>query len=358
MQIQPGFYTHAHPAPAPAPAPPNNHIHSDSIHSDPRSQQRPGYTNGHINGNAAPDMNPYHQHPYGPPGYGYNQPPLQQRYPAPPTLPPMQTSMGAPPLPPGPVPNSGPPSYAPHQPPHLIGGPPPPQRPQPGPSIQPPRRPQLTYSGRDDNYEYTLVVEQQPQRARMCGFGDKDRRPITPPPCIRLIITNLKTGKEVDFEDIDGSFFVLQVDLWDDLGQREVNIVRASSSSPAVSISTATTTSFPPTPERTMLNEMGQPLVSYGPDGQTVVYQGYPRQPAPYGAGYQGSLYNQQAYPGAPVPFAPQAQSNSAMFTRNLIGSLTVNASRLSDTTGKPGYWFVLQDLSVRTEGYFRYVLL
>jgi hypothetical protein len=66
---------------------------------------------------------------------------------------------------------------------------------------------------------------QQPVRARMCGFGDKvcpaintigrtskavrgvyslffnfqqDRRPITPPPCIRLIITDVHTGKEVD----------------------------------------------------------------------------------------------------------------------------------------------------------------
>jgi len=44
---------------------------------------------------------------------------------------------------------------------------------------------------------FRLVVEQQPKRARMCGFGDKDRRPITPPPCVRLIVTDL-SGKEVD----------------------------------------------------------------------------------------------------------------------------------------------------------------
>lgn len=45
---------------------------------------------------------------------------------------------------------------------------------------------------------YTLQVVQQPQRARMCGFGDKDRRPITPPPCIRLVIIDVATGVEVD----------------------------------------------------------------------------------------------------------------------------------------------------------------
>lgn len=42
-----------------------------------------------------------------------------------------------------------------------------------------------------------LIVEQQPKRARMCGFGDKDRRPITPPPCVKLVVTDLN-GKEVD----------------------------------------------------------------------------------------------------------------------------------------------------------------
>lgn len=31
----------------------------------------------------------------------------------------------------------------------------------------------------------------------MCGFGDKDRRPITPPPCVKLVVTDLN-GKEVD----------------------------------------------------------------------------------------------------------------------------------------------------------------
>lgn len=78
---------------------------------------------------------------------------------------------------------------------------------------------------------------------------------------------------------------------------------------------------------------------------------------------------NMQA-PGAPpsgVPNPPpgyMVQVNSVashspasgMFTRNLIGSLSVNAFKLVDTEGKTGFWFVLQDLSVRTEGFFRYV--
>lgn len=44
------------------------------------------------------------------------------------------------------------------------------------------------------------------------------------------------------------------------------------------------------------------------------------------------------------------------MFTRNLIGSLATSASRLTDPNEKIGIWFILQDLSVRTEGNFRWV--
>lgn len=42
------------------------------------------------------------------------------------------------------------------------------------------------------------------------------------------------------------------------------------------------------------------------------------------------------------------------MFTRNLIGSLSASAFRLTDPDMKMGVWFILQDLSVRTEGTFR----
>jgi hypothetical protein len=61
----------------------------------------------------------------------------------------------------------------------------------------------------------SLDVVQQPIRARMCGFGDKvrdqvesfhllidmqDRRPITPPPCVRLIVRDASSNKEVDIK--------------------------------------------------------------------------------------------------------------------------------------------------------------
>ncbi|KAI9882846.1 MAG: hypothetical protein M1823_005415 [Watsoniomyces obsoletus] len=51
---------------------------------------------------------------------------------------------------------------------------------------------------------------------------------------------------------------------------------------------------------------------------------------------------------------APPSSAPTGMFTRNLIGSLSASAFRLTDPDNKIGVWFILQDLSVRTEGLFR----
>lgn len=180
-----------------------------------------------------------------------------------------------------------------------------------------------SFQGTRGNYRYELRVEQQPQRARMCGFGDKDRRPITPPPCVRLVVKSIDTGQEVDVDRLDGAFFVLQVDLWDQDGNRDVNIIRASSSAPSQSISTA-------------------------------VQMGYPPPASPMYVDNLGYNMNQFAMPNYVMPQTVPHQNQHMVFTRNLIGSLTVNASQLKDTEGNAGFWFVLSDLSVRTEGWFR----
>ena len=67
------------------------------------------------------------------------------------------------------------------------------------------------------------------------------------------------------------------------------------------------------------------------------------------------------AYPPASPGYGDMTRVNNnqpqGMFTRNLIGSLAASAFRLTDNNDKIGIWFVLQDLSVRTEGHFRYVI-
>jgi hypothetical protein len=318
-----------------------------------------------------------------------------------------------------------------------------------GQAVQEPVSRSLTEMGR----KYSLDVVQQPRRARMCGFGDKDRRPITPPPCVRLIITDITTGKEVDVNEIDHGMYVLNVDLWSADGAREVNLVRHSATSP--SISSTVPVSY------AQVHEHSTPAFSnILPSGHTNILREAPREPAnpqyasnapPYNQGqgaynpfpntpqvnpyapsqsgqgaYGTSQYNHPSYPastngnqnypppngyqappqqiyyatgaqihaqGAQVqgdyksgidcapasqplpthssltsyggrPFTPNDLNShrmpvsstqpTGMFTRNLIGSLAASAFRLTDPDDRIGIWFVLQDLSVRTEGSFR----
>ena len=230
--------------------------------------------------------------------------------------------------------------------------------PQPRPSnLGPDGQKKMFHYTEREGYRYELKVLQQPQRARMCGFGDKDRRPITPPPCVKLVIIEIESGKEVSVDDAhlsDPSFFILQVDLWAETADREANVVRASSNNPAVSISSATTTSYPP-PAEPMRQHFDTQQVMYMSE-HGPVYAHVPTYAAPMNrTAYGGMFYGQM---GQPIGYTPQPQQSNAMYTRNLIGSLTVNAARLNDDKGKPGFWFVLQDLSVRTEGFFRYVLI
>ncbi|RDL40089.1 Uncharacterized protein BP5553_00068 [Venustampulla echinocandica] len=303
------------------------------------------------------------------------------------------------------------------------------------PGTQPAAPDPLPRSCIENGWKYELCVTQQPQRARMCGFGDKDRRPITPPPCVRLIITDIKTGKECDVNDIDHGMFVLNVDLWSADGTREVNLVRHSQTSPSISLTTPvsyaqvqdaggaaysnilpgqgaiprdvkfehgggasyTTSNYNPYPGPPQVNPYTQ-----SPPAQVPAYGGAPQ----YHAAYPNNPNAVQAYPpqngysqapGQPVYFSTGAQihggqgleyapspqplpSQSAayggrpytpadmnlhrmpvtstqpggMFTRNLIGSLAASAFRLTDPDDRIGIWFVLQDLSVRTEGTFR----
>lgn len=196
--------------------------------------------------------------------------------------------------------------------------------------------------------------------------------------------------------DIDPAFFILSVDLWDEGAQQEKNVVRTSSNTPAVTISTATTTSFPPQPERPQMFQSPaaqaaffptQPYQMVSPQGQQSPYPQqnqtmYPQSqnlPPIFSGGNpspafpaQDSRFAQSPFsaaatsatsPAYPIPFSaqsqpaiswPQSQNSQGMYTRNLIGSLTVNAFTLKDDHDNLGVWFVLQDLSVRTEAVFR----
>jgi hypothetical protein len=229
--------------------------------------------------------------------------------------------------------------------------------------------------------------------------------------------------------DIDHGMFVLNVDLWSADGNREVNLVRHSATSP--SISATTPVSYSQIVEATtaaysqILPSSGLFKVEPGQGQPGAPYNPYPGPPqvnpyaqAPGGQSYGGAPQYHQGYapttnggsyppqngysqgqpqqgfytsgagihaagaggqaPGMDYsgphgqvatygrPYTPadlsmprmpvSSTAPQGMFTRNLIGSLAASAFRLTDPDDRIGIWFVLQDLSVRTEGTFRYV--
>lgn len=155
------------------------------------------------------------------------------------------------------------------------------------------------------------------------------------------------------------------VDLWNAEGTGEVNLVKHSATSP--SISTAMSSSYPPPPHALSPTYPQYPQAPYGQQVNysqvNSYYGGNPQVPYqnPYGANSQTPYYPQPPYyptgghmPPNMSPAQPVGAGPGGMFTRNLIGSLSASAFRLTDPDNKIGVWFILQDLSVRTEGVFR----
>ncbi|KAK2466037.1 hypothetical protein APHAL10511_001679 [Amanita phalloides] len=63
----------------------------------------------------------------------------------------------------------------------------------------------------------------------MCGFGDKDRRPLAPAVVAKLVVRK-DDNTLVDSEEVDYSFFLVTVDLWSEDGKQEMNLVLHPSS--------------------------------------------------------------------------------------------------------------------------------
>ncbi|KAI8890023.1 hypothetical protein K501DRAFT_320055 [Backusella circina FSU 941] len=68
------------------------------------------------------------------------------------------------------------------------------------------------------NISYKLNILQHPERARCCGFGDKDRRPIDPPVIIQLHA--FRDDEELPLSSMDSMLFTIQCDIYSE-DQRE-----------------------------------------------------------------------------------------------------------------------------------------
>ncbi|CDS13647.1 hypothetical protein LRAMOSA05823 [Lichtheimia ramosa] len=141
---------------------------------------------------------------------------------------------------------------------------------------------------------YRLVVVQNPLRARCCGFGEKDRRLLDPPPILQLFTIQPDNSLQpVTDIDVDCTF-VVHCDLYDESGKENRSVVYVPSS-------------IPPSEQH----------APQGPAGSLVLSLKSPR----------------------PI--------------RNLLGTITANASRLFNDRNEPGVYFIFHDLSIRTDGRF-----
>ncbi|KAM3579379.1 hypothetical protein VKS41_008238 [Umbelopsis sp. WA50703] len=115
-----------------------------------------------------------------------------------------------------------------------------------------------------DMRKHKLVVCQQPLHARMCGFGEKDRRPIDPPPIVQLFVDKQDAdGNDlgpVDPQTLQNPFFVLHVTLWSAEMDEERNII-----------------SNPPKCTRVLMGSLvSSPSLLKNPEGQQGLYFAFP----------------------------------------------------------------------------------
>lgn len=203
---------------------------------------------------------------------------------------------------------------------------------------------QITKS-KKDKYRFELEIVQQPIRARMCGLGDKDRRQISPPPFIKLLVFDRITNQPADVDDVDISSYVLVVELWssdekDDLSLNQ-NIITEESSLPTSPVDSK---------ELKKLDEKVDGKI----DGEVKLDGKKDEQQQQLDGKLDGKIQDGPTKPQRSSSGSDSDGSLGEIPTRNLIGNLVTNAFKLFDEHNEKGIWFVLHDLSVRIEGEFK----
>lgn len=76
---------------------------------------------------------------------------------------------------------------------------------------------------RQDAVRYELSLRQQPINARSCGFGDRDRRVIDPPPIVQLKVHGAGLSPEELSQKMRNKKNVVHCAIWDESGTEEMS---------------------------------------------------------------------------------------------------------------------------------------
>jgi hypothetical protein len=71
--------------------------------------------------------------------------------------------------------------------------------------------------------EYRITVRQQPFAARSCGFGERDRRVIDPPPIVQLTIDDANLTTEEISTRFRTEIYVVHCSIWDETGTKDMS---------------------------------------------------------------------------------------------------------------------------------------
>ncbi|ODV59985.1 velvet factor family protein ASCRUDRAFT_71456 [Ascoidea rubescens DSM 1968] len=211
----------------------------------------------------------------------------------------------------------------------------------------------------DDPYDYELEIRQHPIRARMCGLGDKDRRQISPPVCVKLNIYYKGTKNHIAIDELTNRNFFLVSQLWSadmktdlstvisDTPPIKTPSINTSSTSMSTSMSTSTSTS---TPTSSNLNVILESNTNTNTNPKFNFISNKNKNPISE-MKYNKKTHQLEVDKDCLNRVPPTEMS---IPVKNLIGNLTSVLTVLKDDRGETGFWFVLSDLSVRVEGVFR----
>ncbi|KAK2074349.1 hypothetical protein P8C59_008563 [Phyllachora maydis] len=78
----------------------------------------------------------------------------------------------------------------------------------------------------DSPFEYMIEVRQQPKAARSCGFGERDRRVIDPPPILVLTARDKASGELLTAERLSSAqCAVVNCTIWDEAGTQDLSLM-------------------------------------------------------------------------------------------------------------------------------------
>ncbi|KAI5465727.1 velvet factor, partial [Mariannaea sp. PMI_226] len=69
--------------------------------------------------------------------------------------------------------------------------------------------------------EYKLRLRQQPVAARSCGFGERDRRVIDPPPIVQLLVESPNLSEDEIKKRLRYSHYVMSCSIYHESGTRD-----------------------------------------------------------------------------------------------------------------------------------------